>query len=102
MELRCKKRQRLLQEVKMVSEMRIPNVSATGYPARSVMRSTVRIFIVTALYAPLTRTMLSRVDNMWRRMVQSGDLYIGTHEGWYCSSDEIFVPENMVELALPV
>ena len=39
------------------------------------------------------------VDNMWRRMVRSGDLYMGTHEGWYCSSDEIFVPENMVEPA---
>jgi methionyl-tRNA synthetase len=41
------------------------------------------------------------VDAMWRRMLKSGDLYKGTHEGWYCASDEVFVPENMVEPAIP-
>ena len=37
------------------------------------------------------------VQAMWKRLLRSGDLYKGTHEGWYCSSDEVFVPENMVE-----
>ena len=37
------------------------------------------------------------VHTMWQRLVESGDLYCGTHEGWYCASDEIFLPENQIK-----
>ena len=38
------------------------------------------------------------VRTMWKRLVDSGDLYLGTHEGWYCASDEVFLPDNQVQL----
>ena len=30
---------------------------------------------------------------IWRRVRDSGDLYKATYEGWYCTVDELFVPE---------
>jgi methionyl-tRNA synthetase len=36
------------------------------------------------------------VHTMWNKLVESGDLYCGTHEGWYCASDEVFLPDNQV------
>jgi len=30
---------------------------------------------------------------LWRRVQQAGDIYKGEYEGWYCTVDEIFVPE---------
>ena len=36
------------------------------------------------------------VRTMWESLVDSGDLYRGTHEGWYCASDEVFLPDNQV------
>jgi len=36
------------------------------------------------------------VQTMWGNLIRSGDLYCGTHEGWYCASDEVFLPDNQV------
>jgi len=33
------------------------------------------------------------VEAIWRRVRDAGDLYKGTYEGWYCSTEQIFVPE---------
>jgi methionyl-tRNA synthetase len=30
---------------------------------------------------------------LWRRVAANGDIYKGDYEGWYCTVDEIFVPE---------
>ena len=30
---------------------------------------------------------------IWRRVRDNGDLYKSTYEGWYCTVDELFVPE---------
>jgi methionyl-tRNA synthetase len=30
---------------------------------------------------------------IWNRVQQAGDIYKGEYEGWYCTVDEIFVPE---------
>lgn len=30
---------------------------------------------------------------LWRRLQDRGAIYLGQHEGWYCTSDETFVPE---------
>jgi methionyl-tRNA synthetase len=32
-------------------------------------------------------------QEIWRRVAQAGDIYKGEYEGWYCSVDELFVPE---------
>ncbi len=37
------------------------------------------------------------VEQMWRRMVDSGDIYLGSYDGWYCVSCEAFYPENQLE-----
>ena len=33
---------------------------------------------------------------IWRRVRDNGDLYKGTYEGWYCTVDELFVPESQL------
>ncbi|KAJ3384713.1 methionyl-tRNA synthetase, partial [Chytriomyces hyalinus] len=37
------------------------------------------------------------VDGIWRKLVQNGYIYKGTHEGWYSISDETFYPATQVE-----
>jgi methionyl-tRNA synthetase len=32
-------------------------------------------------------------QEIWRRVAANGDIYKGDYEGWYCTVDEIFVPE---------
>ena len=32
-------------------------------------------------------------QEIWRRVARAGDIYKGEYEGWYCTVDEIFVPE---------
>ncbi|HET9360111.1 MAG TPA: methionine--tRNA ligase [Vicinamibacterales bacterium] len=32
-------------------------------------------------------------QEIWRRVARAGDIYKGEYEGWYCTIDEIFVPE---------
>jgi methionyl-tRNA synthetase len=34
------------------------------------------------------------VQHLWRRLVNSGDIYQGAHAGWYCISEEAFYPEH--------
>ncbi len=34
------------------------------------------------------------VQAVFERMRESGDVYLGTYEGWYCVSDETFWPES--------
>lgn len=36
------------------------------------------------------------VQHFWRRLQARGLLYKGVYEGWYCASDECFVPEAKV------
>jgi methionyl-tRNA synthetase len=33
---------------------------------------------------------------IWRRVRDNGDLYKATYEGWYCTVDELFVPETQL------
>jgi methionyl-tRNA synthetase len=33
---------------------------------------------------------------LWRRVRDNGDLYKATYEGWYCTVDELFVPETQL------
>lgn len=33
------------------------------------------------------------VQWMWSKLLANGHIYMGAHEGWYCRSDETFVPE---------
>ena len=33
---------------------------------------------------------------LWRRLEASGAIYLGRHEGWYCQSDESFLPASQV------
>lgn len=33
---------------------------------------------------------------LWRRLVARGAIYLGTHEGWYCRSDEAFLADAQV------
>ena len=33
---------------------------------------------------------------LWRRVAANGDIYKGDYEGWYCTVDEIFVPETQL------
>ena len=35
-------------------------------------------------------------QELWRRVAASGDIYKGDYEGWYCTVDEIFVPETQL------
>jgi methionyl-tRNA synthetase len=35
-------------------------------------------------------------QEIWRRVAASGDIYKGDYEGWYCTVDEIFVPETQL------
>jgi methionyl-tRNA synthetase len=32
-------------------------------------------------------------QDIWKRVEKAGDIYKGEYEGWYCTVDEIFVPE---------
>jgi methionyl-tRNA synthetase len=32
-------------------------------------------------------------QEIWNRVLKAGDIYKGEYEGWYCTVDEIFVPE---------
>ena len=36
------------------------------------------------------------VQELWRRVAARGDIYKGDYEGWYCTVDEIFVPETQL------
>ncbi|HEY6361271.1 MAG TPA: methionine--tRNA ligase [Vicinamibacterales bacterium] len=36
------------------------------------------------------------VQEIWRRVAAAGDIYKGDYEGWYCTVDEIFVPETQL------
>ncbi len=33
---------------------------------------------------------VARAQELWRRCVESGDVYLGAYEGWYCVADEAF------------
>ena len=35
-------------------------------------------------------------QEIWRRVAAAGDIYKGDYEGWYCTVDEIFVPETQL------
>jgi methionyl-tRNA synthetase len=35
-------------------------------------------------------------QEIWRRVAARGDIYKGEYEGWYCTVDEIFVPETQL------
>src|SRR5688572_12854905 len=35
-------------------------------------------------------------QQLWRRVAANGDIYKGDYEGWYCTVDEIFVPETQL------
>jgi methionyl-tRNA synthetase len=35
-------------------------------------------------------------QEFWRRVAANGDIYKGDYEGWYCTVDEIFVPETQL------
>jgi methionyl-tRNA synthetase len=35
-------------------------------------------------------------QEIWRRVAAKGDIYKGDYEGWYCTVDEIFVPETQL------
>ncbi|CAE6428683.1 unnamed protein product [Rhizoctonia solani] len=37
------------------------------------------------------------VKRFWKRLVERGHIYKGTHSGWYSVSDECFYPESQVE-----
>ena len=37
------------------------------------------------------------VEAIWRRVGDNGDLYKAPYEGWYCTVDEIFVPEVQLQ-----
>jgi methionyl-tRNA synthetase len=36
-------------------------------------------------------------QEIWRRVAANGDIYKGDYEGWYCTVDEVFVPETQLE-----
>ena len=36
------------------------------------------------------------VQALWKRVADKGDIYKGDYEGWYCTVDEIFVPETQL------
>lgn len=36
------------------------------------------------------------VESMWRRLSQTGNIYKGTHKGWYCVADEAFYTDVQV------
>ena len=36
------------------------------------------------------------VQTLWKRVADKGDIYKGDYEGWYCTVDEIFVPETQL------
>ena len=36
------------------------------------------------------------VQALWQRVAERGDIYKGDYEGWYCTVDEIFVPETQL------
>jgi methionyl-tRNA synthetase len=35
-------------------------------------------------------------QEIWRRVAAKGDIYKGDYEGWYCTVDEVFVPETQL------
>ena len=35
-------------------------------------------------------------QEIWRRVAANGDIYKGDYEGWYCTVDEMFVPETQL------
>src|SRR5947207_9333874 len=35
-------------------------------------------------------------QELWRRVAANGDIYKGKYEGWYCTVDEVFVPETQL------
>ena len=35
-------------------------------------------------------------QEIWRRVAANGDIYKGDYQGWYCTVDEIFVPETQL------
>ena len=37
------------------------------------------------------------VKHVWQTLKRGGHLYLGTHSGWYCRSDEAFVPEAQLK-----
>lgn len=39
------------------------------------------------------------MENFWARLVAAGDIYKGTHSGWYSISDECFYSSNQVTKA---
>jgi len=36
------------------------------------------------------------VEAIWRASLERGDLYKATYEGWYCTTDELYVPETQL------
>ena len=38
------------------------------------------------------------VENIWSRLVQSGDIYLDKYSGWYSISDEAYYDEDEIEL----
>ena len=36
------------------------------------------------------------VHKFWNKIWENGHMYVGKHEGWYCTSDEVFLTESQV------
>lgn len=36
------------------------------------------------------------VQSIWNKLIEAGFVYKSTYSGWYCTSDEVFVPESQV------
>jgi methionyl-tRNA synthetase len=37
------------------------------------------------------------VRRAWQQLEASGDIFLGRHEGWYCTAEEAFIPQGQVE-----
>ena len=70
-------------------------VDAQSHQYRAVMES------AGVSFAQFLRTTDSHhvrvVQDVWQRLAASGDIYLGRHEGWYCTAEEAFIPVNATE-----
>ena len=42
---------------------------------------------------------IKSVNEIWNRLVKSGDIYLGKYSGWYSVSDEAFYDEDEIEVS---
>src|ERR671918_2523273 len=77
----------------------IPRWSLTRYPGRDGPSETIRqmcrdLRITNDDFIRTTEPRHHRAaQELWKRVADKGDIYKGDYEGWYCTVDEIFVPE---------